>query len=237
MFEPDSPGPPTHPTSPNPVHPPSPPTTHPGPGAPNVIPDSVELQGTIRALTQATFRRLISRVQEVVNATAAAAGATAAGWVWSDRPYPPVVNDDTLTALTEGVARRLAAAATAGSSSGAGSSGGEGGGAGPLPVWYEPLPEPTLAAEDFSLYTAEGGIPSSFVFMGIDGEGIGDTGKGNGTGPAPLHSPHFQLEERRLGLGAALHASLALRALWGEEGDGAAGAGGIGAGGGLRDEL
>ena len=43
---------------------------HIGPGVANVIPESVTLSGTIRALTNAGFVRLRRRVEEVVTATA-----------------------------------------------------------------------------------------------------------------------------------------------------------------------
>ncbi|KAI8463294.1 MAG: hypothetical protein J3K34DRAFT_527103 [Monoraphidium minutum] len=195
-----------------------------GPGAVNVIPESVELQGTLRALSAPTFERLQRRIQDVVNATAAAAGCAAAGWAWSAVPYPPLVNDPGLAALAARVAQSIEAAAAAAAlpSGGGGGASGGGGGGPPLPR-FTPLEAPTLAAEDFAIYGARGGIPSCFLFMGVEG---GRDGEGRVAG---LHTPWFQAEEARLPLGAALHAALALEAL---EWLGAGGAGGAAAAGG-----
>lgn len=70
---------------------------------------------------------------------------------------------------------------------------------------YQHLEEATLAAEDFAMYTAMAGIPSCFVFMGISGAPGNDS--------SGLHTPTFSIDEERLPLGSALHASLALEAL------------------------
>ncbi|MEW5299169.1 MAG: hypothetical protein WDW38_005057 [Sanguina aurantia] len=78
-----------------------------GPGASNVIPDQVELQGTIRALTAHTFQRLHARVEEVAAATAAAYRCTCGGVAWSAVPYPPTVNDPGMASLVLDVARAL----------------------------------------------------------------------------------------------------------------------------------
>jgi metal-dependent amidase/aminoacylase/carboxypeptidase family protein len=263
------------PTPPHPT-PPHPTARHPGPGAPNVIPDGVDLAGTLRAFNADTFARLRRRIEEVANGTAAAAGCAAAGWTWSPRPYPPLINDAGLAEVVAGAARRLAAAAAAedaarrgegesgGSSSGSkGSSSGSGGStkdqaaAGrPRPlgggnVRYEHLAEPTLAAEDFAIYTTEGGIPAAFAFLAVDstggesgaasgGGGDGVIGGGGGGGeagrgvPPALHTARFTVEESRLGLGAALHAANALAVLWG---GGGGGGGGGQAAAASRDEL
>jgi metal-dependent amidase/aminoacylase/carboxypeptidase family protein len=201
----------------------------PGPGVANVVPDSVELQGTLRALRPETFARLRRRIEEVANATAAAAGCAATGWAWSLRPYPPLMNDPRLAELVAGVATRLADAATSGECDGSGSGSGSdcthcagnsagGGGSSrcgpPLgggSVRYVPLAEPTMPAEDFAVYTAVGGIRAAFTFMSIDS--TGGEGSDTSTLPPALHTPRFRVEEGRLGLGAALHAANVLTAL------------------------
>ncbi|GBF99601.1 IAA-amino acid hydrolase-like [Raphidocelis subcapitata] len=192
-----------------------------GPGAANVIPAAVELQGTVRALEGATFARLLRRVEEAANATAAAAGCAAVGWSWSPRPYPPLVNDAALAALAGGVAARLAQADGAAGGGGGGKESGAGSGGGAAArVRFEPLEAPTMAAEDFSLYSAEGGIPGAFLFLAMDG----------GSAQAGLHSPGFDAVDRSealLAVGAALHAALALEAHARQDGGG--GGGGIGA--------
>lgn len=76
-----------------------------------MIPGSVELQGSLRALDPATFQRLIRRVEEVINGTAAAAGCHTAEWSWSAQPYPPLINDDSLAEMVAEVGGRLEDAA------------------------------------------------------------------------------------------------------------------------------
>lgn len=60
-----------------------------GAGASNVIPESVELQGTLRALRTDTFERLHARIRELANATAAAYGCSISEVEYSAVPYPP----------------------------------------------------------------------------------------------------------------------------------------------------
>jgi len=195
-----------------------------GAGAPNVIPQSVELMGTIRAISAATFERLVTRVQQVITTTAASAGAAAAHWQWSTRPYPALINDPQLAALAARTGKRLAAAAAAVQAGALEAAAGGG-----VRAQYRELTEPTLAAEDFALYSTQGGIPGCFVFMGIGPVAA------NATQAAALHTPDFQLEEARLPLGAAMHASLALTFL--EQGFAAAAAAAAAAHGGGHDEL
>ncbi|PNH03210.1 IAA-amino acid hydrolase ILR1-like 1, partial [Tetrabaena socialis] len=54
-----------------------------GPGAPNVIPDEVELIGTVRALTASTFQRLHVRLEQVAAGVAAAYGCSVDKVTWS----------------------------------------------------------------------------------------------------------------------------------------------------------
>lgn len=77
-----------------------------GPGASNVIPDSVELQGSVRALTQETFDRLHSRIETIVTSTADMYGCTA-NVSWSHVPYPPTVNDAAMVNFVKSVAEAL----------------------------------------------------------------------------------------------------------------------------------
>ncbi|KAG1676809.1 hypothetical protein FOA52_010318 [Chlamydomonas sp. UWO 241] len=114
-----------------------------GPGAANVIPDSVELMGTIRALTQATFDRLHTRVEEVAAGAAAVYGCRVDSVEWAKVPYPPTVND---AAMVDLVARVAGDA-------------------------FELLEEPSMAAEDFSFYGRE--VPSVMTFLGIGSEELG----------------------------------------------------------------
>ncbi len=62
----------------------------------NIIPDSVELVGTIRTFDKTMRDEVIRRLERTVTNTAAASGATAQLTI-SDRPNPPVINDAELT--------------------------------------------------------------------------------------------------------------------------------------------
>lgn len=59
---------------------------------------------------------------------------------------------------------------------------------------------PTMGGEDFSRYLER--VPGSFFFLGTGNEAEGLT--------APIHSPHFQVDEEALPLGTAALARLAL---------------------------
>jgi len=164
-----------------------------GSNALNVIPDQMEVAGTIRSLTWDTFNRTIARVAEVIEGTAATYGC-AVDIEWSPCPYGPTVNEASATALAAHVAQQVAAASDSSSS---------GGGGGMPAVTAAALAEPSLAAEDFGFYAQH--VPASFIILGT------------GTGPegtnVSLHNPGFKMDERQLVVGAVLHASLAAEAL------------------------
>lgn len=64
----------------------------------NIIPEKVEMLGTLRALSDADEQILISRVKQIVNSTAAANGATAEIYIPFSVHYPVTYNDPALTA-------------------------------------------------------------------------------------------------------------------------------------------
>lgn len=64
----------------------------------NIIPEKVEMLGTIRALSTADEAFLIRRVKEVATLTAQANGATAEVLIPYSSHYPVTVNDESLTA-------------------------------------------------------------------------------------------------------------------------------------------
>jgi amidohydrolase len=64
----------------------------------NIIPEKVEMLGTLRALSDADEQILISRVKQIVNSTAAANGATAEIHIPFSVHYPVTYNDPALTA-------------------------------------------------------------------------------------------------------------------------------------------
>jgi amidohydrolase len=63
----------------------------------NIIPESVEMMGTLRALTDADEALLIDRVKQIVTKTAQAAGAEAEVKVPFSMRYPVTYNDPALT--------------------------------------------------------------------------------------------------------------------------------------------
>lgn len=63
----------------------------------NIIPEQVEMLGTIRALNDADEKMLIERVRQVVTKTAESAGATAEVIIPYSAHYPITFNDITLT--------------------------------------------------------------------------------------------------------------------------------------------
>ena len=119
-----------------------------GPGASNVIPDSVSLAGTLRALTSDEFESARKRVKEVGESIAAAHRCTFT-IQWEPQPYAPTINEASTVAMV---------AATVGEMGGG--------------VSYADLPEPTMAAEDFGFMAAAVGA-ASFSFLGMRNESLG----------------------------------------------------------------
>lgn len=66
----------------------------------NIIPEQVEMLGTVRALTISDEKLLISRIKQIVTKTAEAAGATATVEIPYSSHYPVTYNDINLTAQT-----------------------------------------------------------------------------------------------------------------------------------------
>ncbi len=115
----------------------------------NVIPDEVELLGTLRTLsdktrsaTQAAFERIITKVAEAHGASAE---------VHIDEGYPPTLNDPRAVAMVENLTTELY---------------GEGA--------YIDVPAPSMGAEDFSYVLQR--VPGAMAFLGVappDGDPLG----------------------------------------------------------------
>ncbi|GLI70018.1 hypothetical protein VaNZ11_014752 [Volvox africanus] len=162
-----------------------------GPGATNVIPESVKLSGTVRALANDTFHRLRIRVGQVATGIAAGYGCVVDNVTWSEVPYPPTRNDERLSALVREVATNLLESPP---ESGDTDKSLTRGSAKVQEVGT------AMTAEDFSFY---GDVVPQTAFTVL---GIGDSAKGTNVG---LHNPRFQMNDEQLPLGAALHAALA----------------------------
>jgi len=114
----------------------------------NVIPEAVEIGGTIRSFSLEGHRRLTERVKEIINSTAAVYRCTST-FNFHSGMYPPTIND-------EGSWRFAKASASAlfGESN----------------VSERP---PSMGAEDFSFYLQQ--VPGAFLMIGIANETLGTT--------------------------------------------------------------
>lgn len=161
-----------------------------------MIPDSVKLAGTVRALTSEDFEILRRRVDEVVS-NVAWTHRCEATVEWEAQPYGPTSNDaGAELALSEVVARL-------GSGENEGIQGKE---ASQIrsKITYERALEPTMAAEDFG-FLASATSRAVFAFLGT-----GNESKGTGHG---LHTSRFLMDDEQLAVGVAVHAAMALDGL------------------------
>ena len=106
----------------------------------NIIPEQVEMMGTIRALSAADEQMMIARVKQIATKTAESAGATAEVKIPLSHRYPVTYNQP---ALTEKMLPSLQRTA------------------GPENVELRP---PVTGAEDFSFFQEK--VPGLFVFLG-----------------------------------------------------------------------
>ena len=106
----------------------------------NIIPEQVEMLGTIRALKDEDEKLLISRIQTIVTKTAEAAGATAIAEIPYSSHYPVTYNNEGLTALMLPSLQKAAGAANVN------------------------LIPPKTGAEDFSFFQQK--VPGLFVNVG-----------------------------------------------------------------------
>ncbi|QOY95142.1 amidohydrolase [Massilia sp. UMI-21] len=132
----------------------------------NIIPDSVQVRGTIRSYSPAVRAKLLEGVRRVANASAAMAGAPAPD-VQLIGGGAAIVNSEALVAKTEAVFKDAFGAANA-----------------------QRMPAMT-ASEDFSLFVNEG-VPSMFFFTGVyDPQAVLDAERAGGKPIAFNHSPFY----------------------------------------------
>ncbi len=140
--------------------------------ATNVIPDSCELQGTVRTFTIDVLDLIEQRMREIAEHTCAAYGV---GCEFEfERNYPPTIN----SAHEAEFARRVMAG-----------------------IVGEDLvlkQEPTMGAEDFA-YMLQA-KPGAYCFIG-NGDG-GHREMGHGGGPCMLHNPSYDFNDELIPLGA-----------------------------------
>jgi amidohydrolase len=106
----------------------------------NIIPESVEMLGTIRAFTAADEKLMIERIKQIATKTAEAQGATAEVKIPYSSHYPVTFNDLALTQKMLPSLQRTAGAKNV------------------------LLRQPVTGAEDFSFYQEK--VPGLFFFLG-----------------------------------------------------------------------
>ncbi|HEY1102182.1 MAG TPA: M20 aminoacylase family protein [Burkholderiaceae bacterium] len=142
--------------------------------ATNVVPDSCELQGTVRTFTLEVLDLIEQRMRTLAEHTCAAFGAQCE-FVFT-RNYPPTVNHPAETAFARGVMAQVAGAAN---------------------VLEQ---EPTMGAEDFA-YMLQA-RPGCYAFIG-NGDGL-HREMGHGGGPCMLHNPSYDFNDALIPLGASV---------------------------------
>jgi len=151
----------------------------------NVMADTANLQGTLRALDPKTFIKFQDKITKMISAIAQAHGCTASTsfepeWNGVKRiPYPPTVNSPRAAALATRVASEMFGAENT----------------------REVVP--VMPAEDFSFFGEV--YPSVMMWLGAYNVSAGAT--------HPLHSTEYVLDENILTTGVALHVSYALEYL------------------------
>ncbi len=106
----------------------------------NIIPDSVTMKGTLRALDPVMRKDLVERVRRTAVNIAEASGATAEVIIGGETAYPVTVNDPVLTTRLLPTLKRVAGDEKV------------------IPA------EAMMGAEDFSFFAEE--VPGYFVFLG-----------------------------------------------------------------------
>lgn len=147
--------------------------------ATNVVPDSCEIQGTVRTFTYEVLDLIERRMQEIAEHTSAAFGATCE--FRFRRNYPPTVNHPVETAFVREVL------------------------AGIVGAEQVLVQEPTMGAEDFA-YMLQA-RPGCYLFI-ANGEGA-HREIGHGGGPCTLHNPSYDFNDDLIPLGATFWVRLA----------------------------
>ena len=146
----------------------------------NIIPDCVEMRGTIRSFDEGMRDAIHQRVTELAEGISAGSRATCK--VCITKNYPVTYNDPVLTEQMVPTLTRVAHS-------------------GPRPVGLQVVPQAT-GAEDFSFFQRL--IPGLFFFVGVTPPDIDPTKAYSN------HSPKFVVDERGLEVGVRALANLAV---------------------------
>src|SRR6218665_2560179 len=147
--------------------------------ATNVVPDSVEIQGTVRTFTLELLDLIERRMKEVAEATAQMFELQCE--FEFRRNYPPTINHPKETAFVGQVLGEMVGAANVQEF------------------------EPTMGAEDFSYYLLD--KPGCYFLIG-NGDGSPRIG-GDGMGPCMLHNPSYDFNDELIPLGGSMWVRLA----------------------------
>jgi hippurate hydrolase len=147
--------------------------------ATNVVPDSCELQGTVRTFTFELLDLIEQRMKAIAEHTCAAFGATCE--FEFVRNYPPTINHPAETAFARQVLGSVVGEDNV--------------------LDYEP----TMGSEDFSYFLQ--GKPGCYFVIG-NGDGAHREG-GHGLGPCMLHNPSYDFNDELIPLGATAWVRLA----------------------------
>ena len=151
--------------------------------ATNVIPDSCEIQGTVRCFSFEVLDLVERRMQEIAEGVSAAFGATCD--FHFHRNYPPTIN----TPYEADFARRVMAGIVGADNALA--------------------QEPVMGSEDFSYMLLE--KPGAYCFI-ANGDGAHRAtyeGGGHDAGPCTLHNPHYDFNDELIPLGGTYWVRLA----------------------------
>jgi len=149
--------------------------------ATNVVPDSCELQGTVRTFTLEVLDLIEARMRQIAEHTSAAFDCTCE--FTFERNYPPTINSTAEAEFARAVMADIV---------------------GPEHVLVQ---EPTMGAEDFSFMLQA--KPGAYCFIS-NGDGD-HRDIGHGGGPCMLHNPSYDFNDALIPLGATYWVRLAER--------------------------
>jgi hippurate hydrolase len=153
--------------------------------ATNVVPETCEIQGTVRTFTLEVLDLIEQRMREVAGHTAAAFGAQCE--FTFKRNYPPTINHVREARFVRSVMQELVGEAATREF------------------------EPTMGAEDFSFMLQD--TPGAYFMIGngVAGDAPADDAAMHGLGGCSLHNPRYDFNDAVLPLGASLWVRIAQR--------------------------
>lgn len=151
--------------------------------ATNVIPDSCELQGTVRTFTLEVLDMIEQRMKQIAEHTCAAFDASCE--FEFVRNYPPTINSAAEVAFARQVMASIVGAE------------------------HVMAQEPTMGAEDFAFMLQVKPGAYCFIANGDGSHRIHDASGGPGAGPCMLHNPSYDFNDDLIPLGATYWVRLA----------------------------